>query len=158
VNFATKTAVQDITCFDFVDDSDALSILDPINGKIQKLPDSTTRTQSRIVAGTQDGDLFIFKQPCIKLRYGNSNKEPKPWWLVDEGAKAASEGSTIVMKRLWDSHASMVGVIPHSVKSGNKYNLSRKAREEIDRLIRKLRLQTNNKDLREKVRGSPGLT
>ena len=98
-----------------------------------------------------EGDLFIFKQPSIKLRYGKSGREPKPWWLVDEGAKAASEGSALIMKRLWDSHASMVGIIPHSVKSGNKYNLSRKARDDIERLSGKLRLQANNKDLREKV-------
>jgi len=152
VNFATKTNVQDITCFDYIDDSEELTILDPSgDGQTQRVPNSSTRDCSRIVAGTADGDLFVFKQPSIKLRYGNSKREPKPWWLVDEGAKAATEGSTIVMKRLWDSHASIVGIIPHNVKAGNKYNLSRKAREDIDRLSGKLRLQSNNKDLREKV-------
>jgi len=55
------------------------------------------------------------------------------------------------MKRLWDSHASIVGILPHDVRSGNKYNLSRKNREDIDRLSGKLRLQTNNKDLRERL-------
>jgi WD40 repeat protein len=55
------------------------------------------------------------------------------------------------MKRLWDSYATLVGIIPHSVESGNKYILPRKDRDEIERLTAKLRLQSHNTELRKKL-------
>ena len=149
VNYAQRTTVQDIVCFDFIDDSPELSVIDAETGRIQRIKGSTDRSQSRVVAGTSDGDIFVFKQPEVKLRYGAGNRAPKPWWIVEE----ASKDDNVIMKRLWDSFATIVGIVPHSVASGNRYILARKQREEIDRLTAKLRLQSHNSDLKKRLEG-----
>jgi WD40 repeat protein len=149
VNFATKTTVQDITCFTFIDDSPELVYRDSETNELYQDEGSTDRTKSRVVAGTSDGDIFVFSQPSITLRYA-ANVKPKPWWLLG-GVKAAEGTEHVVMKRLWDSYATITGIIPHSVESGNKYILPRKDRDEIDRLQAKLRLQSHNAEVKKKL-------
>jgi microtubule-associated protein-like 6 len=150
VNYATKTSVQDITCFTFVDDSRPLTIRNE-RGRLESIEGSTERTDSRVVAGTSDGDVFVFKQPEVKLRYGNSSKEPEPWWIMDTDNRSGSEGR-VSKRMLWDSFAALIGIIPHNISAGNRYILPRKDRDEIDRLTAKLRLQSHNSELKKKVR------
>jgi hypothetical protein len=69
VNFATRTTVQDVTCFTFVDDSPPLKYIDDETGEIVEDEGESDRIDSRVVAGTSDGDIFVFKQPQIQLRY-----------------------------------------------------------------------------------------
>ena len=150
VNYATKTSVQDITCFTFVDDSKPLTIRNE-RGHLESIGGSTERTDSRVVAGTSDGDVFVFKQPEVKLRYGNSSKEPQPWWILDGDTKSSSDSHNVSKRMLWDSFATLIGIIPHNVSAGNRYILPRKDRDEIDRLTAKLRLQSHNTELKKKL-------
>lgn len=98
VNYATKTAVQDITSFDFVDDSKELTIVNALTNELEVIDGSTERSHSRIIAGTSDGDIFVFKQPEVKLQYSKGSR-PKPWWHSESNI---DQDPGVMKKRLWD--------------------------------------------------------
>lgn len=121
---------QDITSFDFVDDSPYLERLNSQSGEVIIVEGTSSRTTSRVVCGTRSGDLYIFKQPIIELNPDNNGKEINvtgPWWLDKRirDARAVPEGINIT-KRLWDSYGYLMQSVPCSENIGNEYNAHRR--------------------------------
>ena len=163
--------LQNFNCLTFVDDSPPMRERDDAGDIVEvgvaddgrKIGD---HTKGRIVAGTENGDIYIFVQSrrspaeeqermskddfahYLSAIYGDDEEYRDPeilekWWEC-----ADPEDTEIVTERIsWLPEARIVYNIPHDVQTGNMQCLGRPQQEALAEVLRRLKARPKDEEL-----------